>query len=344
MTMRRTKVVGFVGVLASVAIIVVGAEKDGLGNWRRAVSTNDFKKTLANVKSLQEDWPAVHSVKHKVNKDGEKALVQTGYRDVSRTFLKGLEDYEKVFREMPPEAFCEGADALLDVRSRFLKHPSYINYFLIDSINRVICINLGERLVKAGNLPVCYDRIVERLAEFSCDWTQLYELASRECETNPISRAEIEKLSTETKIEAIEEMAGQKNFVFMVQDAHNLYGLRILDKRSLTALLARLVSSDYYMRASLPGLLSYRRKAINFAPTDSGDQIRAALGNESRLPETLWDPHSYTTRAVSYFLREVQSEQWRMVMGFSDPFSKEFVERQEKEEAEREAKREAEQK
>ena len=55
MTMRGTKVVGFVGVLASTAIIVVGAEKDGLGNWRRVISTNDFKKNHAETEATEDE-------------------------------------------------------------------------------------------------------------------------------------------------------------------------------------------------------------------------------------------------------------------------------------------------
>ena len=117
--MRRLKAFGFVGLFASATVAVaVGAEQDTLNHWKQAVATNDFKKTLVSIKSFQEDWPEVHSLKHKENKDAEKALVQTGYREVARTFLRGLENYEKELREMSPEAFCEGTDALLDARQR----------------------------------------------------------------------------------------------------------------------------------------------------------------------------------------------------------------------------------
>ena len=347
MTMRRTKVVGFVGVLASTAIIVVGVEKNGLDDWRNAVSTNDFRKTLTSIKSLQEDWPAVHSIKHKVNKDSEKALIQTGYRNIAKIFLRGLEYYEKTLREMPPEVFCEGANTLLDVRSRFMKHPSYVNYFLVDSINCIIYVNLGERLIKAEGVPTCYDKIVERLAEFRCGWSLFYELANGEYDAKQMSRAEIDALSIEDKVNAIGNMVGQKQTFFIFpQDMHNLFGLRILEKRSLTALMTRLAMTDHIIGAYLPSVLSYRRKAPHFTLTDSWGQIRSVFGDEPHLPATLWDAQPRAASATRDFLEYVRSENWRQRLGFSDPpnFTKEFIEGQEREEAEREAKREAEQK
>ena len=324
----------------------VGEEKDALANWKSAVSTNDFQKTLASVKSLKEDWPAVHSVKHKENQDAEKALVQTGYRDVARTFLQGLEAYEKTLQEMSPEAFCEGADILLDVRKRFLKRPSYINYFLADCINRVVYINLGERLVKAGDMPVCYDRTAKRLAEVRCDFPKIANLISGEYGTNRFSMATIEELQLEDKYKAIGNVIGQDGLFFIFpQDMHNLYGLRILGKRSFTALLNRLIMSDHCIGTTLPAFLSYRRKAEHFSPTDSGDEIHAVLGDEKWLYPTWIYDYPPVAEMAANFLRQVQSENWRLMLCFSDPpfFTKEFVEHQEKEEAEREAEREAEQ-
>jgi hypothetical protein len=343
--MKKAKVFGLVGLLTSVTLVAVGnAEQTALSSWRNAVSTNDFKVMLATVRTIQDDWPAVHSVKHAVNKDGEKALLQKDYRNVAKTFWQGLENYEKIFRDMPPESFCEGAEVLLEIRKRFMQNSSYVNYFLADSINRVIYINLGERLAKAGDLPVCYDRIVERLAEFRYDWSQLFVLTKEEYDGKSMTMADIKDLSYEYKIETIEKMIGQENFFFAPQDIHNLYRLRILEKRSLSALLNRLTSSDHFIRASLPALLSYRRKTAQFTPTDSFSQIRAVLGNETLLPPTLlYGQSPLAATVVNDFLRGVCSEHWRHTLYFSDLpiFTKEFIERQEEKEAEREAQREA---
>ena len=340
--MKRIMTFGLVGIAAgTVVTVAISAEGEGLDNWRNAISTNDFKKTLVSVKSLQEDWPAVHSVKHKENKDEAKALVQTGYRDVARDFLQGLERYEKKMRDMPPEAFCEGADALLEARGRFLKHPSYINYFLADCINRVIYVNLGERLAMVGDVPTCYDRLVERLADFRCDWSLAFDFVTGECDASQISAAEFNGLSLEKKIDEIGKMIGQEQtFLIYPQDYHNLFGVRILEKRSLTTILARLAMSDHVIGAFLPAWLSYRRKTEHFAQTDSRDQIRAVLGGESLLPPTLLQSTPpFAAVEASKFLRGVKSENWRHTLFFSDPptFTKEVIEQFEREEAEREA-------
>ena len=341
-TVRKGCMFGLV-VLAFTATVTTGAERDVLNTWKQTVSTNDFKKTLTDMKALQEEWPAVHSIKHVINKDTEKALLQTDYRNVAKTFWQGLEHYEKELREMSPEAFCTGADALLDVRERFLKHPSYINCFIVDTINRVIYVNLGERLIKAGNLPTCYDRAVERLAEFRCDWTLLYALVNGEYGTKQFSMAEIKELALEYKFEAIAKMIGQEHFFFIPQDAHNLYGMRILETRSSAALPNRLFVSDHIIGAYLPALLSYRKKATHFALEDTLDKIYAVLGDDAWLPPTMWEAKPHAVKAVNDFLGEVRSRKWQQKLHFSDPpeFTKERIERWEQEEAEREAQREA---
>jgi|GEM_PF-2192094 len=341
--MKKMQTFGLVGLLASTAFTATdGVEREQLGNWRNAVTTNDFKKTLVNIKSLQGDWPAIHSVKHTVNGDEDKALVQTGYRDVAKTFLQGLESYEKTLREMPPEAFCEGAEVLLKVRERFLKHPSYVNYFLVDSINRVIYVNLGERLAKVGDLPVVYDKIVERLAESRCDLPQIITLVNGEYDANLISMAMVKDSPLTHPLQVIGKEIGQVNFFFIPEDVHNLYNLRILEKRSLTALLNRLVWSEHFIGASLPALLSYRRKAAQFTPADSSLQIRSVLGDEVWLPPTLWHGRPNAAGMVSDFLDAMRSENWRQAtLCFSDSpnFTEEVIETLEKQEAEREAKK-----
>jgi len=344
--MNKMQKLGLIGLLSS-ATLAIGAEKDVLNNWKKVVSTNDFAKTLVSVRTLQDEWPAIHSVKHAINKDKKSALTQTGYRDVARTFLLGLERYEKVLREMPPEAFCEGADALLDARGHFLKNPGYINYFIADAINRVVFINLGERLAKIGEVPMCYDKIVERLAEFRCDWSLFFEITNRELGANQFSAAKIQAMPLKEKAEAIGKMVGQEqSFFWFAPDAHNLYGLRLLEKRSLPPLLTRLASADHDIGGLLPALLSYRRKAVHFSPTDSFQQIQSVLGKESRMPPTMYNgDQPFTAYLANDALRAVCSEKWRMTLYFSDPpgLTKEIIENAEREEVEREAEREAKQ-
>ena len=343
--MKRMQTLGLVGLLSS-AMLAVGAEKNALDNWRKVVSTNDFTKTLASVRTLKDEWPAVHSIKHPANKDKKSALAQSEYRDVARAFWLGLENYEKVLREMPPEAFCEGAGTLLDARGRFLKNPGYINYFIADAINRVIYVNLGERLAKVGDVPTCYDKVVERLAEFRCDWSLMFEITNRELGTKQMTVTEIQNMSLEDKIDAIGKMVGQEqSFFFFPQDMHNLFGLRILEKRSLPPLLTRLAVTDHAIGGFLPALLSYRRKATHFSTTDSYQQIKSVFEEEIRLPPTMMNDRPYVALTASNALLAICSENWRCALSFSalPIFTKEEIEKLDKEEAEREAQREVDQ-
>ena len=314
--MKRISVFGLVGMVVGTAFTaVIGAESDRLDNWKSIVSTNDFRKTLTDVKSFQEDWPAVNSIKHKENKNAEKALVQTGYRDVARTFLQGLEEYEKTLQAMSPEAFCEAADALLDTRERFLKHPSYVNYFLSDCINRVLFVNLGDRLARAEDVPLSYDKIAERLAEFRCDLSTIGNLISMEYGADRFSMAEIENKEFEDKLTVIGiALDHDMGFLFFPHDIHNVYGLRILEKCSLTALSHRLAVSDHFIGVRLPALLLFRRKTTHFTETNPFLQIRTVLGDEIRMPPTLRDRKPRAAIEASDFLHMLRSENGREQM------------------------------
>jgi len=234
------------------------------------------------------------------------------------------------------------------VRERFLKKPSYINYFITDTINRVIYINLGERLVKSGDVPMCYDKILERLAEFRCDWSLMFEITNRELGVKQMTMAEIQAMPLKDKAEAIGKMVGQEESFFVFpQDVHNLYGLRILEKRTLPPLLTRLTMGDQAIRGLLPALLSYRRKAVHFSPADSSAQIRPILGENTRMPPNMYNGEQpFAAHLASDALRHINSEKWRMTLCLSDPpgFTKEILEYAEREEAEREAVLEAKQK
>ena len=300
---------------ATALTAVVGAERDVLDNWKSVVSTNDFKKTLASVRAVQEDWPAVHSIKHKESKNAETSLIQTGYRDVARTFLQGLEAYEKTLQAMSPGAFCEAADALLNAREKFLKHPSYVNYFLVDCINRVLFVNLGDRLARAEDVPLSYDKIAGRLAEFRCDLSTIGNLISMEYGTDRFSMAEIENKGFEDKLAAIGiALDHDMGFLFVPSDVHNVYGLRILEKCSLSALSHRLAVSDHFVGVSLPALLLFRRKTAHFTETDSFPEIRAVLGDEARMSPTLRTHHPLATIEAFGFLDMLRSENGREQM------------------------------
>jgi len=345
--MKRTRIFGLAGMVAGTALTVaVGAERDVLNNWRNVVSTNDFKKTLADVRAVQEDWPVVHSVKHRENKIGERAALQADYRGVARVFLQGLEAYEKTLCEMSPEAFCEGADMLLDVRSRFMKNPSYINYFLVDCINRVLFVNLGERLTRIEDVPISYDKIAERLAEFRCNLSTIGNLISIEYGADRFSMAAIEDMEFLEKLDAIGMAMGQDmSFLTSPRDWYNVYGLRILEKCSLTALSHRLVASDLFIGTRLPALLLFRRKTMQFTAMDSFPQIRAVLGDETYMPLTLQRHKPLAAIAAYDFLHMLRSENGRVQMlCFPEMprfFTRESIEQFEKEEAKLEAQREA---
>ena len=341
--MKKTRVLGLLGLLAGVAVAAPGdTGPSGLDNWRKTVSTNGLPETLAAVATLPEDWPAVRSVRHAGKKGRNTDSQQTEFRDLAKTFWAGLERYEKALQKLPPESFCRGAEALLKARERFLKHPSYANYFIVDSINRAVYINLAERLAKAEELPVCYDPLVERLAEFRFDLPQIIPVINDEYGANLITVAAFENMHISERFQTVGEMIGQENFLFIPENMHNMFGLRILEKRSFPVLLHRLVLSDHFIGASLPALLSYRRKAPHFTPDDTYQQINAVFGRDApAMPPTLCDGRPRPASEAITLLDELRSERWRNRLSFSDPptFTPEKIEILEKKEAEREAMR-----
>ncbi|HOG51265.1 MAG TPA: hypothetical protein PKY10_11815, partial [Lentisphaeria bacterium] len=121
--------------------------------WSEVLAANDFKGVLSVFQiGPKVEWPPVHSAKYADEKD--KTLVTQGveFRKFGELLAHDLEDYERQLQGIPSEQFCERCESLLAMRQQFLCHPSYFNLILADSVNRVLYVNLAERLAFAvGN-------------------------------------------------------------------------------------------------------------------------------------------------------------------------------------------------
>ena len=337
--MKKISVCGLLMLFAGMAVAASGdVGQGGLDNWRKAISTNDFLETLAAVATLPDDWPAVRSVRHAGEKSRNADPQQAELRSLAKTFWLGLERYEKTLRDLPPEPFCREAEALLKVRGRFLKHPSYINFFLADAISRVVYVNLAERLAKAGDVPACYDPLVGRLAESRFDLPQIIPVINDEFGTNLISMSDIKRKPLVEQLQTIGKTIGQENFFFYIEDIHNTFGARILGKRSFSALLNRLVMSDGIIGAGLPALLSYRRRSPRSTPDDTYQQIKAVLGEAPAMPPTLLNGNPLPSIEANTLLNVIRSGKWRKELCFScsHTLSPRRIEELEQQEAERE--------
>jgi len=291
--------------------------------WSEVLATKDFKGVLSVFQvGPKVEWPPVHSVKYADEKD--KNLVTQGaeFRKLGELLAHGLEDYERQLQDIPSEQFCERCESLLAMRQQFLRHPSYFNLILVDSINRVLYVNLAERLALADEIAPCLLPLLGRLGSFRPDLQQLLSMTNAEFNKSMLGESAYRSASSIEQLKMLWSTLEPDTPFMMPADTLGLPTFQLMKKRDIPALLSRLVMSDLYIHTLLPALVQYRQKAEAYSPTATYQQIKAVVGREARAPESLGVVPFGVSRAasaVNYLLQDIQSGKNRKQLLFSLP-------------------------
>ena len=291
--------------------------------WSEVLATKDFKEVLSVFQvGPKVEWPPVHSVKYADEKD--KNLVTQGveFRKLGELLAQSLEDYERQLQDIPSEQFCERCESLLAMRQQFLRHPSYFNLILVDSINRVLYVNLAERLALADEIAPCLLPLLGRLGSFRPDLQQLLSMTNAEFNKSVLDESAYRSASSIEQLKMLWSALEPDTPLMMPKNTLNLPTFQLMKKRDIPALLSRLVMSDLYIHTLLPALVQYRQKAEAYSPTATCQQIKAVVGREARAPESLGVVPFGVSRAasaVNYLLQDIQSGKNRKQLLFSLP-------------------------
>jgi hypothetical protein len=307
--------------LSGVPAVLADTAQSRLEYWQKALPTNDFSAVLSLFKATPaKEWRAVHSVKYASQLKETTAEQQEEYRKLGTALLRQLEQYELNLKDLPPEQFCEQAEALFPMRKHLLKNPSYINLILADTINRVIYVNLAERLARLGEVPSCYQPLLGQLDEYRTDLLQLLPIINAELNTNLVDEVAYQTATNEDRLRMFEKPFENEYLLILPKNGHHAFNYRLVLKQNLQVLLSRLVLSDYSIHTCLPSLARYRKEAKDYTIPYDFPKLEAVLGIETKAPASIGGTRLgvYAATSTAGFLKIIQSGKMRFMLYFTD--------------------------
>lgn len=313
--------------LFSVFVLVVStyageAEKQPVEYWSEVLSANAFDDVLSVFQAGPKvEWPPVHSAKY-ANEENKTLMVQEAeFRKLGELLAHGLEDYERQLQDIPSEQFCERSGSLLAMRQHLLRHPSYFNLILVDSINRVLYVNLAERLAHGKNVPPCLLVLAENIGEFRPNLQHFRTLAEEELGKSILEGEGYSSASDAERLKLLWSAIEPETMLIFPKNVLDIGTYQLIKKQDMPLLLNRVTFSDLYIHSLLPALILYRQEAKVYSPLDSYQQIKDVLGQDERVKESLGSRPFGVSRAasaVNYLLQDIQSGKTRKLLFFSE--------------------------
>lgn len=290
--------------------------------WSNLLADNDFAALLAVFRSgPKEEWPAVHSPDFASSAKELRPSQQADFRKLGEKLARGLEHYERSLKEQPTAQFCDNSKSLLSMRQHLAHNPSYFNLILVDAINRVVYVNLSERLTRAEDPSPCLLTLVEQLGSFRPNLVQVLSMVNAELNKPIMDAVAYRSASDVEQLKMLWSTLEPGTPLMMPRDPLNLVTYQLMTKQDIPVLLNRLVVSDLYIHSLLPALIQYRKAVESYSPAATYQEIKAVLGRETQAPESLGVVPFGVTRAasaVSTLLQDVQSGKTRKQLFFSD--------------------------
>lgn len=290
--------------------------------WTQIVEAGDFKKSLdAFCAGPKHDWPAVFSATYSSTLEESARAEQGDLRKLSETLLRGLEAHETAMHTNDLTTFVRQSDALLAMRAQLQRNPSYANLVLVDSINRVLFVNLAERMTAAIPLAPDLIHLAECLAASRPDLEQLRIIAEKETGRTLVDKEKFTG-SDAARFRLLWAAVEPDTNPMFPRNAAAIGSHALLQGQEIPVLLNRLALSDYYIQSSLPALIAYRKKAQSYSLADDYQRIKSVMGQDAKVSPSLGVEIAGPKRAasaVNELLQDVRSGRVRSRLLFSSP-------------------------
>ena len=291
--------------------------------WSETINNSDFNKTLAVIREgPKEVWPAVFSAKYSASLPASNRVQQAVLMKLADRVAHDIELYEKDLQEQDAGAFTKSVHDLLSLRRVLGQSPSYVNLILVDTIDRVIFVNLAERLASSESTSPELIALVESLQENRPDMRQFKLLAEMETRRKLTDDVKYEAASDVERLELLWTALEPDTTPAFPRNILQAGTYQLFKNQDIPLLLNRVMMSDYYIHSALPDLAAYRQNTKTFSPRDTYQQIKAVLGEDTKTPESLGSQYWGERRAagvVSELLEKVQSGKVRSQLYFSLP-------------------------
>ncbi len=287
---------------------------DQVQYWNGTIETNNINGLLRDVeKRRHSSWPSVVSAEYSGPRWEEIVVLHKQFRELGRELLGQLEALHKKLSDKPYSEVQLTLDALLALRDEIASRPSYINYVLVDVLNGIVSVQLARCIAERNSDLAGIEGQLEKLQSFRLDFWRMASVLNAE-EGRVIIRRE--ELDGESDAEAFkilwEATVGpvNPNWPYFPEKILNATPSSLLAKRDFGLLLFRWLIRDAYIRTSLPVFLEYRRKAKDFAITNSRQEIEKVVGDEEiparSLSQLLEVGRVTKSTVVSSFLTDIR--------------------------------------
>lgn len=277
--------------------------QDAAGYWH-SVAAGGFTNVLATFEREPiQPWPPVVSVAAAQSSAGPQAT----FRDISEQLAQQMEAYERDLRNLSSADFAKNARRLLAMRDHLCREPSYVNLVLLDAINRVLYVNLVTRLAASDPVTPAIAKIVDDLALCRLDLQAFRVLVETELGRSVVDGAAFATASDMERLKLLWSALEPDTQPMFPKDVQHIGTHELLKRQSLTLLLNRSIMSDFFIRSSLPAFSAYRQKAESYSSQDSYQQIKAVLGQDERVNQSVGSDLLGIRRAASVVSDVLQS-------------------------------------
>ncbi len=318
------KIIIFIILLTFVANLSFAITQPQYDYWNSKLSSKKFSNNkstneLARKPMNEFEWPEVVSKQYKSQLSSQTKQLNANFRALSRSLLDKLDVYHKEIEASTDEEFSSKIIPLIELRDEIAKNPSYVNYILMDHINRILVVNTSERLVKSIPLPVGIEEVASNICNFTMDVDIIKNIFEKEnAQTYNLNTT---NLPQKTKYEKLWNKIEPGTDYIYPKNCGSAISYQMIDSDNIELVSWRMLITAPYI-ASLPYVLEYRKKATDYSPDDKFPKICQTMSKKNivSLPKfafvkgfSIRSPASF----VSYTMHYIRKNKIKKLLDFN---------------------------
>ncbi len=254
--------------------------------WHNACENINFEDTI-NIFAIgpQRVWPPIHSSKYSETLQKKDRIQQSEFHELAKTLVRDLRTFESTLKNISNQKFTQKIENLLQMRDQVINNQSYINLIISDEINRIVFVNVGERLIESESLTTDLIDNVMHLSQYRPDMIKFGKIVEIELSIKlpgyDNCKNDVERVNLLWKILEPDTRPMFPNNILDIEIS------RILETQRVLVLLTRMLTTDCYSRTCLPAFVMYRKNAPSYSSTDDYQEVVFILGENAKANYSL---------------------------------------------------------
>ena len=267
------------------AVALANIDVSELEYWAARVNARSFAELLSDLEhGPPADWPEVVSAQYASPMAPSERQKQQTFRDLATVLVQKLQSYELSSAEQDDAEFTKRLTALIALRDHIARRSSYVNWVLVDAINRKCLVALAKYVCRP-QMGSASSTLSSAVGAFHLDMKLVAGVAEKELGRTVLTPEELQSSDDVEIFKAVwQAVAPGQVFPYASSLGHaGTYDL--VKARHLELLLVRYVLvTDFYIHAAIPRTILYRAKVGESRPSDDFRRILAATKDEKTVP------------------------------------------------------------